>query len=46
MSYGKYGLCTLGGMIVLDAVYDGIYPVYDRYGETCGYYSAVRILRR
>lgn len=42
MSYGKYGLCTLGGMIVLDAVYDGIYPVYDRYGETCGYYSAVR----
>ena len=42
MRYGKYGLCTLGGMIVLDAVYDEIYPVYDRYGETCGYYSAVR----
>lgn len=42
MSYGKYGLCTLGGMIVLDAVYDEIYPVYDRSGETCGYYSALK----
>lgn len=42
MSMRKYGLCTEDGKIVLDALYDSIYPVTDFEGKSCGYYTATR----